>query len=82
MFIDSNMNRLAKDMSVGEGESLVSLASLMGIEEKDRPLFFSETKNNFGYIFPNSEVTSAEVTKYLNVVLAGSPELSKYTFAG
>ena len=78
MFIDSNMNKLAKDMSAGEGESLVSLASLMGIGEQDRPAFYAETKANFAQIFPKSDVSSKEVAASLKNVLANNAALSKY----
>jgi hypothetical protein len=82
MFIDTNMNRLAKDMSVGEGESLLSLASLIGVTEADRPAFYAQTKASFGTIFPSSKVTSGEVTQALSNVLAASPELAKYSTLG
>ena len=35
MFIDTNMDKLAQDMSVGNGEALNSLADLMGIYPHD-----------------------------------------------
>ena len=82
LFIDSNMNRLAKDMSVGQGESLSSLASLLGVESADKALFFKETKANFAYIFSNENVSSQEVAHSLNVVLAGNTQLAKYAIQG
>jgi len=39
MFIDGNKERLARDMSVGNGEALESLAHLLGVEQVDRPAF-------------------------------------------
>jgi len=79
MFIDSNMNRLAKDMAVGQGESMESLAALMGIEESDKALFYSEAKSNFASVFSNDEVTSADVMQSLNTVLANNAALAKYS---
>jgi hypothetical protein len=51
MFIDSNMNKLARDMSVGQGEALDSLASLIGVSNSDKEVFSNTVKNNFGEIF-------------------------------
>lgn len=78
MFVDSNMNKLAKDMSVGQGESLESLASLLGMQEKDKAAFFQTAKANFSRIFPNAQVTSAEVMASLKSVLAENASLAVY----
>jgi hypothetical protein len=78
LFIDSNMNRLAKDMSVGEGETLASLATLLGVADQDRPVFYAETQKNFAAIFPNTEVTSQEVARSINSVLAQNSALVQY----
>ena len=40
MFVGSNMEGLSRDMAVGKGESLESLAQLMGIEAADRSSFY------------------------------------------
>ena len=50
-FIDANMNRLALDMSRGEGESLRSLASIMNVSASDEATFGSTLQNNFAQIF-------------------------------
>lgn len=78
MFIDSNMNKLARDMSVGGGESLESLAVLLGVEGADKELFFTATQKNFDRIFSSEDVSSEEVMGSLKLVLAGEPGLSAY----
>ncbi len=78
-FIDANMNRLALDASRGEGESLVSLASLVGVSEADRGAFNSALQNNFEVIFAGPSVTSNEVAAGLRNVLAADAALSQYT---
>ena len=78
MFIDSNMNKLARDMSVGQGEALDSLASLIGVSNSDKEVFSNTVKNNFGEIFSSSDITSEQVAANLKAVLASSNSLSSY----
>ncbi len=78
MFIDSNMNKLAKDMSVGQGETLDSLASLIGVSADDKELFANTVKNNFGSIFSSNEISSEQVAGNLKNLLASSEILSVY----
>src|SRR5215471_10783732 len=40
MFIDGNKEKLARDMSIGNGEALDSLAKLMGVRDEDKSTFF------------------------------------------
>jgi len=78
MFIDSNMNKLARDMSVGQGEALDSLASLIGVSSSDKEVFSNTVKSNFGEIFSSSDITSEQVAANLKAVLASSNSLSSY----
>jgi hypothetical protein len=77
-FIDSNMNRLALDMSRGEGESLQSLGSLMEIAPVDQVAFNTTSKNNFNKIFSSPSTTSADAIAALRNVLASDERLAKY----
>ena len=81
MFIDGNKEKLARDMSVGEGETLDSLAQLMGVEEEHRPSFYAATKENFERIFSAADATSAEIAASLKQVLAEHEQLSIYSAA-
>lgn len=78
-FIDANMNRLALDMSRGQGESLASLAHLLGVESVDQVAFNSAMQQNFGSVFATSSVSSTEVAASLKNVLAADARLSKYS---
>lgn len=78
-YMDGNLNRVARDMSSGRGESLESLASLLEIDEAKKPLFFSVTKENFARIFPRSDVSSPEVLASLSSVLNENAELAQYS---
>src|SRR5690554_2131689 len=61
MYIDNNMNKLARDMSVGEGESIDSLASLLEMQAEDKEVFSNAVQENFGRIFPTATIGSEEV---------------------
>lgn len=79
MFIDANKTRLVRDMSVGNGEALEALASIIGIEGADKEIFFSVTKKEFARIFPSSEVTTGDVIASLKVVLSEDSALASYS---
>lgn len=81
MFIDGNKEKLARDMSVGQGESLDSLAQLLGVEEQDRADFYATAKDNFGRIFPAADASSDEIAASLKQVLAEHENLSVYSAA-
>lgn len=78
-FIDANMPKLAMDMSRGQGESMDSLASLVGVPAADRIVFNSTLQANFGRIFASTDVTSTDVTSNIKSVLAENSALSAYS---
>jgi hypothetical protein len=77
-FIGPNLNRLAQDMSRGEGETLAALADTMQIAPNDRGAFFATTQNNFERIISGDSVTAGEVALSLYEVLGEDPVLSRY----
>jgi len=81
MFIGENTTKLAKDMSVGKGETLDSLASLLGMDKTDKELFFLTTKSNFQEIYPDENTTAMHVLTSLKQVLHQHPQLSQYASA-
>ncbi len=78
MFAGANLDRLARDMAVGEGEALTTLADLMGIEEPDRASFYRLTQARFGKIFSSDDVTSGEMLANLDAAMAGDAKLARY----
>jgi len=78
MFIDGNKPKLARDMSTGGGETLESLAKLIGIQDKDKAAFFHATKENFARIFPSENPTTDQVVASLKQVLAADGQLAHY----
>lgn len=81
MFLDGNREKVARDMSLGYGETLDSMASIMEMDEAHKPVFFRATKENFAKIFPSTDVTVGDVMASLREVLAADSELAQYATA-
>ncbi|MHB8535935.1 MAG: DUF3015 domain-containing protein [Sulfuricaulis sp.] len=78
MFIDGNKPKLARDMSTGSGETLESLAKLIGVKDQDKTAFFRATKENFARIFASDNATTDQVVASLKQVLAANSQLAQY----
>ncbi len=81
MFIDGNKETLARDMSVGGGEALDSLAHLLGVEAADRAAFNRIARDNMQRIFPSDSAQTEQVVAVLREVLMGDAKLARYTTA-
>ena len=81
MFIDGNKEKLARDMSMGHGETLDALAQLIGVREQDKTAFFVATKENFARIFDSDSASADQIMASLKVVLAERAELATYSQA-
>ena len=78
MYAGANIDKLASDMAAGQGESLDTLAYLMGIDDADKPAFFQLTKSHFGQLFPSDAVTAGQMLTTLRGLFATEPQLAKY----
>jgi len=81
LFTNDNLDKLARDMATGSGETLNSLATLMGVEDQDKSAFFNATKVHFVQIFPSENVTTEEVLVNLNNMLVADPILKRYSYS-
>ena len=81
MYMDSNIDKVARDMSRGAGENLDTLAVLLGVEGTDRDAFRTLLQNNFAAIFPSSDTTSGEAVDAIVALLEQNKTLSKYVAA-
>ena len=81
MFIDGNKETLARDMSVGSGEALDSLAHLLGVEAADRAAFNRIARDNMQRIFPRDIAETEQVVAALREVLMSDAKLARYTVA-
>ena len=79
LFIDGNRPQLARDMSTGSGETLDSLAHLMGVQSQDRVAFNRTAKDNMAKIFATDSTT--DIMAALRQVLAADAQLARYTAA-
>ncbi|MGE8649188.1 DUF3015 family protein [Acinetobacter thermotolerans] len=77
-FTNENAEALARDMAVGEGESLNVLAELLNIKSEDKARFFSVSKNNFSQIYAAENETSLDVLASLQQVMANDDVLKAY----
>lgn len=78
MFASANMDALVRDMAMGGGESLETLAVLMEIDEPDRAAFYQLTKDNFVSIFPSDSVTVGEMMGTIDTLMAEDDALGRY----
>lgn len=81
MYMDSNVDKVARDMSRGSGEHLDTLAVLLGVEESDRGDFRKALQDNFATIFPDADTTSGEAVDAIVSLLEQDKSLSKYVAA-
>lgn len=78
MFASANLDRLAREMAMGQGESLDTLAHLLGVDDADKPAFFSLTKAHFGEIFSADATTAGDMLATLDRLMADDARLAKY----
>lgn len=81
LFIDGNMDNLARDMSKGEGETLATLAEVWGVPAQDQAAFNELAQANFSDVFTSENVTSQSVLENLNNLLAADAQLATYTLS-
>ncbi|BAU48781.1 membrane protein [Sulfurifustis variabilis] len=79
LFIEGNKEKLARDMSMGHGETLEALAKLIGIRDEDKATFFRVAKDNFGNIFAAENATTDQVLAGLRQAMASDAQLSSYS---
>jgi hypothetical protein len=81
LFIENNKERLARDMSTGSGETLASLAHLLGVQAQDQAAFNRLAKENVVRIFPSEQVSTEQVIAALRTALTSDAALSRYQTA-
>lgn len=79
MYAGANIDKLQRDIALGQGESLATLAHLMGIENSDKPAFYTLAKSNFSGIFASEDVTAGQMLTSIAKLMASDPVLVKYT---
>ena len=69
IFTSKNMEKLAADMSKGQGETLNTFAELKGISADQKAQFFASVQKNFSKIFTKENITAGEVLQNLDSVI-------------
>ena len=77
-FTNENAETLARDMAVGQGESLNVLAELLNIKSEDKARFFAVSKQNFSEIYSSKNQDSLQVLASLQAVMAKDDVLKAY----
>ncbi len=79
LFAGANLDRLARDMANGQGETLDAFAQLMNVAAADRPVFNEFTRVHFAEIFAGEgEVSAADVLRSLRSLMAQDQRLAGY----
>ena len=66
-FVASNMDILAKEISVGHGESIDTLAELLSVE--DKATFASALQSNYNSIYSSQDVQMADVLDNISTTI-------------
>lgn len=74
VFVEANREVLAKDISRGQGETIVNLAAIAGCGNADA--VGATLQGKFGTIFPSEQTPSTEVTQSLLETLKSEPSLA------
>lgn len=70
MFVGDNIDQLAREMAVGDGEALASLAALLEVAPSERAAFYTMTQRHFGELFPSTEQTAGKMLETLDRLMA------------
>jgi hypothetical protein len=65
-FVASNMDQLAKEVAVGQGESVDTLAELLDVE--DKALFAASLQANYNAIYTSKNAEMADVLDNISTV--------------
>ncbi len=77
VFAEQNYSTLVKEMAMGEGENLDTLAGLYGCSQDSHSAFGSMVQDNFANIVKSDTSTSQEMLSILNSELSGHAVLSQ-----
>lgn len=76
-FIDQNMDQLAADTAMGQGETLAALAEVIGVQVQDSAAFNQTMQAHFDELF-SAQGTSADTYKAMTAAMAKEAALQKY----
>lgn len=77
IFAEQNYSSLVKEMAIGRGENLSTLASLYGCNPETHPAFSTLVQENFDVLVISEDTTSNQMLTLLDGQLTLHPSLSK-----
>ena len=77
-FAAANLDRIAREMATGGGESLDALAFLMGVPSQERAPFALLTQTHFAELFADDRASAGDMLDALGRLLADDPQLAAY----
>ena len=63
IFVAGNMDGLAKDIAVGKGEVLDTLAELMNVSDSNRPEMYQNLRANFAQIYSSEDIEHTQIVE-------------------
>ncbi|MFY9179452.1 MAG: DUF3015 family protein [Venatoribacter sp.] len=76
-FIDENMDQLAADTAMGQGETLAALAEVIGVQAQDSAAFNQTMQAHFDELF-SAQGTSTATYEAMKAAMAQDAQLQKY----
>ena len=76
----STFDSLIQEMAQGQGEHLASLATLLGVPQKDQPAFFALVQEKYEILLESNEATPLTMLQALQAAMAENPALAKISF--
>ena len=77
-FVAANLDGLSEDIAKGQGDHLSALAQVMGIEDEDKPSFYSLTQSHYETLFDQDSTSAKQMLSALDNALLRTPNLAKY----
>jgi hypothetical protein len=71
-FVADNMDNLARDIAMGNGEYLNTLAVLLEIPHEVRADFYAKLQTNFSNIYTSNNVSHVDVIKNIEAVVSST----------
>jgi DUF3015 family protein len=76
-FTSATFEDLGQEMAQGQGEHLTSLATLLGVAEKDQPAFFALVQEKYTSLMESGRTTPLAMLQVLQAAMAQDPVLAK-----
>jgi hypothetical protein len=76
VYAQATIENLSQEMAQGQGEHLVSLATLMGVPAELHAAFFQLTQQHYAALFPTDQNDAVAMLAALKTVMAADPVLA------